>query len=165
MPALADSAFESLYRREFPRLASALGSAFGRSAAADAVQEAFIRAGLRWGRVGQLTDPAGWVRHVAVNLLRNEVRDRRRRSRILQRESASRGSLARFSEPQVLMSGLIQSLPHSQRACVALYYVSDYSVREVAEALGVSEGAVKRYLSDARAALRKGSDHDGIHSG
>src|SRR4051812_21975238 len=35
--------------------------------AADAVQEAFTRAFVRWGRVSRLDDPPGWIRHVALN--------------------------------------------------------------------------------------------------
>lgn len=40
-----------------------------------------------------------------------------------------------------------------ERACVVARYLDDLSTREVAERLGLSEGAVKRYLSDARARL------------
>ena len=40
-----------------------------------------------------------------------------------------------------------------ERACVVARYLEDLSTREVAERLGLSEGAVKRYLSDARARL------------
>ncbi len=48
-----------LFEAEFERLVRALGVAFSPEAAADAVQEAFIRADRHWHRVGRLDDPAG----------------------------------------------------------------------------------------------------------
>jgi len=40
-----------------------------------------------------------------------------------------------------------------ERACVVLRYYSDLTVREVADRLSLSEGTVKRYLSDANSRL------------
>ncbi len=47
----------------------------------------------------------------------------------------------------------LAALSPRERACVVLRHFEDLPVREVAEALRLSEGAVKRYLSDARARL------------
>ncbi|WP_309058317.1 sigma factor-like helix-turn-helix DNA-binding protein, partial [Streptomyces sp.] len=38
-------------------------------------------------------------------------------------------------------------LPRRERACVVLRYYDDLPLADIAEALGVSVGAVKRYLS------------------
>ena len=40
-----------------------------------------------------------------------------------------------------------------ERACVVLRYFDDLTVRDIAVQLALSEGAVKRYLSDARRRL------------
>jgi RNA polymerase sigma factor (sigma-70 family) len=40
-----------------------------------------------------------------------------------------------------------------QRACVVLRYYQDLPVAEIASALGVAEGTVKRHLSEAIARL------------
>lgn len=45
-------------------------------------------------------------------------------------------------------------LPARERACVVLRYVDDLTVPAIAAGLGLSEGAVKRYLSDGTRALR-----------
>lgn len=68
-----------LFDAEYGRLVRSRCVAFDPADAADAVQEAFIRADRDWSRVGALTDPAGWIRRVAVNRLLNGERDRRRR--------------------------------------------------------------------------------------
>jgi len=45
------------------------------------------------------------------------------------------------------------TLPRQERACVALRYFEDMTVPQVAEALGIAQGTVKRYLSQALARL------------
>ena len=51
---------------------------------------------------------------------------------------------------------ILAQLPKQQRIAIALFYVDELSVAEVAAALKVSEGAVKSYLHQGRARLRSG---------
>ena len=48
---------------------------------------------------------------------------------------------------QVDVVAALRTLPRRQRACVVLRFYEDLTVAEIAEQLGVSVGAVKRYLS------------------
>lgn len=50
---------------------------------------------------------------------------------------------------------LMESLPSSQRAAVALFYFEEQSVAEIASLLKMPEGTIKTNLSRARAWLRK----------
>ena len=50
----------------------------------------------------------------------------------------------------------LRSLPPRQRACVVLRYHEDLPVAEVAAMIGVAEGTVKRYLSEAMSHMARG---------
>ena len=50
---------------------------------------------------------------------------------------------------------LVQSLPAGYRLVFNLYVFEGYKHREIAEALGISEGTSKSNLSDARSILQK----------
>lgn len=46
-------------------------------------------------------------------------------------------------------------MPEPVKLCVTLYYLEDYSVKEVAQILDVTESAVKNRLLKARAVLKE----------
>ncbi|MFF3066505.1 sigma-70 family RNA polymerase sigma factor [Oerskovia sp. NPDC057915] len=50
----------------------------------------------------------------------------------------------------------LMTLAPRERACVVLRYYSDLTIRQVADQLSLSEGTVKRYLSDANSKLAAG---------
>lgn len=147
-----DPAFERLYRDEFPRLVRGLASEFG-PGAADAVQEAFLRAARHWARVSGLDSPPAWIRHVALNLLRNERRIERRRSEI--RAALQPRSAASSHEATAELADVVHRLSPQRRLALSLHYVSGYSIDEIAELLDIRAGTVKRYLHEARLQLRE----------
>ncbi len=144
--------FDELFDAEFPRLVRSLGVAFGVEGAADAVQEAFLRADRRWRHVRRLDDPAAWVRRVALNLLLNARRDRVRRTEIL--ASIRAVPTERLDAELIDLRAAIAALPDQMRLSVCLHYLADLPVADVADALGVSTGTVKSNLHDARRRLR-----------
>ena len=56
---------------------------------------------------------------------------------------------------------LIWNLKYKLKSVVILYYIEGYSVKEVAQILGISESAVKKRLERARKELRIVADVDG----
>jgi RNA polymerase sigma-70 factor (ECF subfamily) len=152
-----DDDFEDLFRATFEPMVRSLAFACGdREVAADAVQDAFTRAYTRWRRISQYDDPAGWVRHVALNRLRDHFRKSERGRRAVERLGGQLTTAQAAPEP-VEPSDLlarVASLPRQQRIAVSLFYVEQLSVLEVATAMGLTEGAVKYHLHAGRDRLR-----------
>lgn len=145
---------ETLFSAEYERLVRGLALAFGMESASDAVQEAFIRASRKWRRVSQYDEPAMWIRRVALNLLLNEQRDRRRRSQILAAVAPTTEAVAREVDSHEDLREALASLPERLRAVVCLHYLSELRVEEVAQALEISTGTVKSQLHEGRRRLR-----------
>jgi RNA polymerase sigma-70 factor, ECF subfamily len=118
-------------------------------AAADACQEAMLRAWERWDTLADQA-PLAWVRQVGLNLCRSRWRRAQRDLRLLPRLYTV--------DPAVQVRDLdllaaLRRLPRRQREALALRYWGDLSLAESARVMGVSEGALKQHLARARAAL------------
>ena len=59
------------------------------------------------------------------------------------------------SEQEDLVAEMVQALPESSRVVIHLFYYEQMSVREIANALGITEQNVKTRLSRARDKLRE----------
>ena len=74
-PMVTTHEFDDVFRSSYPRLVRLLtATTDDAEVAADCVQEAFVRAHVRWRRIGEYDDPVGWVRRVALNLARDHAR-------------------------------------------------------------------------------------------
>jgi RNA polymerase sigma-70 factor (ECF subfamily) len=120
--------------------------------AADAVQDAFIQAYVHWSRISAYDQPVTWVRRVAINRLRNQLRHTWRGQAAV--TYLSRESLGHATSPDPDLTKGIASLPVQQRTALVLHYFNGLSLQDVARSMGVSEGTVKRYLFRARQTLR-----------
>lgn len=146
---------ETLFRAHYPRLVRALAVVSGsQETAADAVQEAFVKAHLHWRRVQHYDDPVGWIRRVAINKLRDEHRRSGRKERALEKLQADARPEAIDWSTGTDAASLLAELPRQQRLAMALFYVDNLSVVEVAATLKLSEGAVKFHLHQGRDRLR-----------
>ncbi len=93
-------------------------------------------------------------------VLVNEYLDRYRARRTWQRYLPRLAALDTEPDPAAGVAGhedvrkALFELSPRQRACVVLRYYDDLTVPEVARTLRCSEGAVKRYVSDAFSRLR-----------
>jgi len=121
--------------------------------AADAVQEAFVKAHLRWRKISKYDDPVGWIRRVAINQLRDDHRRTGRKRRALSRLSSRSETTTQMPEIDEF-DRLLTELPRQQRATTALFYVDGLTVSDIAGALDIAEGTVKSHLHDARRRLR-----------
>jgi RNA polymerase sigma-70 factor (ECF subfamily) len=149
--------FEVMYRGEYARLARGLAS-FG-DGAEEAVQEAFVKALVRWAHVGTLDDPAGWVRRVAVRQLLNVRRSRSSEAAATAR--LGRATIESADVRRIDVSNAVSELSPQQRIVVGLRYGGGYPIGDVAATMGLSEGAVKYHLHAARQRLRILVSEDG----
>jgi RNA polymerase sigma-70 factor, ECF subfamily len=147
--------FDDTFRRCYAPMVRSLTVAAGdREVAADCVQDAFMRAFARWRPVSRLDDPPAWIRHVAVNRLRDHFRKTNSGKRAVIRLEAEVVTIS--PEPALPSDAehLLATLPPQQRIAAALFYIEDLSVLEIADAMQLSEGAVKYHLHAARQTLR-----------
>jgi RNA polymerase sigma-70 factor (sigma-E family) len=145
--------FSDFYRWERPGLYRALALTLGDAdLAAEAVDEALVRAYQRWGRIRRYDSPAGWVYRVALNWAISRTR---RRGRVVPVAAVpDRAGAADPSLPDAELASALADLPEQQRAVVVLRYHLDWSTERVAAALGIPPGTVKSRLHRGLAALR-----------
>jgi RNA polymerase sigma-70 factor, ECF subfamily len=153
---VADGNFERFFRDEHTRvLRLAIAWSGDHQLARDITQETFLRAYREWSHVSTLDVPRAWLRRVTVNLLIDSHRRRRRERSALERHGTGTTTVS-FSDPAATdWWDAVRRLPDRQRAVVALYYLDDHSIVEVAAVLGIAEGTVKSTLAQARKALAR----------
>jgi len=154
---------------DYPRLVRALTLACGDpQVAEDAVQEALVRAWERVDRGEELTSLSGWVAVVAMNnsraTFRRRAAERRARDKIQQRVLDRAGSMSDRTgdtvvealardESAAALRVAVMTLPPRQREVTVLHYYLHHDLLTIATLLGVTTGAVKNALFNARATL------------
>lgn len=134
------------------------------AASEDIAQEAFLHA---WQRLAQLHQPASflpWLRQITRNLARDWLRANRHRA--LSGEAADL-AIAMAADPapspadqllqveeEIAALDIISALPEESRETLLLFYREGQSSRQVASLLGLSDAAVRKRLSRARASVR-----------
>ena len=149
--------FEDFYLKDFQAvvgLAYALSGS--RWLAEDLAQEAFLAAYRNWPRVSAYDQPGAWVRRVAANLSVSAFRRRVVEAKGLVRLGL--GERHRLPELQPVDGEFweaVRSLPRRQSQVVALHYLEDLPVAEVAAVLDMAPGTVKKHLFDGRRELAR----------
>ncbi|MEO5724809.1 MAG: SigE family RNA polymerase sigma factor, partial [Ilumatobacteraceae bacterium] len=147
--------FEDFFRSERPRLLPVAVALTGsREVAHDLVQDAMLRTFRAWSTVAGLDRPGAWTRRVLINMCIDSHRGSERERRALARTPPP--GTTDMPDPQTAaLWAKVRALPPRQRAAVALHYIDDMSVVDVASTLKVSVGTVKTSLSRARATLAR----------
>ena len=146
--------FDELFAAEYRRVVGLAVVLCGRRAVAEEVaQDAFVAAYRNWNKVSGYDDPGAWVRRVAVNLATSTLRRRTREARALVRLAGRREQPADESIGDDDFWIAVRALPRRQAQCVALRYLEDRSVADIAEVLGIAEATVRVHLHEGRRAL------------
>ncbi|HYY10886.1 MAG TPA: SigE family RNA polymerase sigma factor [Kineosporiaceae bacterium] len=145
--------FDAFYRATAPRLAGQLLALTGDSATAeDLTQEAFVRAAAHWRRISRYDSPEAWVRRVAINLARSEVRRAGRHLAALRRHGPPPDVPPLGVEDLALLQAL-RELPHRFREVVVLHHLVGLGVDEIAVLLSTPAGTVRSRLTRGRRRL------------
>lgn len=122
----------------------------------DLVQGALERLYLAWPRAHEVADPGAYARTILIRLAIAESRRpwRRERSTSVLPETVTPDPGSAM-EVRVDLQRALSSLTVKQRAVVVLRYLEDRPVADVAAALNISAGTVKRQSSDALERLRR----------
>nr|WP_168626928.1 MULTISPECIES: sigma-70 family RNA polymerase sigma factor [unclassified Cryobacterium] len=133
--------------------------------AADLVQDALVKTFGRLRNGFTVASAEAYVRRAILNTYLDTGRRRSRWRRIehLTAVPAEQESTDAATETRLDLDARLQQLSPRERACVVLRYYEDLKVDDIAETLGISAGAVKRYISDAlaRLAVAMGDEHGG----
>ena len=124
-------------------------------------QQAFLQAVRHRDAYDGRADAMTWLiaigRNVLVDHVRRVEREERRRLRLIVREIPRIESdvATRSPDERAMILSALAALPVSQRTALVLHHVDGLSVREVANALGRSSGAVEQLLTRGRASFRE----------
>ena len=160
-------AFEELYRTHVDRVYGlCLRMSADRERAEQLTQDTFVRC---WEKLGTFRGESrfsSWLYRMAVNVVLNDQRARKRRNLRLE----STGDLGGYGRaaPQgardetIDVERALAGLPEAARTVLVLYGIEGYKYREIAEMTGLAEGTVKAQIHRARklleAALHKTGD-------
>ncbi len=163
------AAVETLFRRYTPLAQAIAARVVGRDQAPDLAQEALLAAYLSLDR---LRDPArfrSWLYGIVLNVCRNALRAQAGPGPAsleslaggVRFEALPFGAappdpalLAEARELQARVFAAVQALPPPIRAATVLFYYRQLHLNEIAARLGISVGAVKSRLHEARHRLR-----------
>jgi RNA polymerase sigma-70 factor (ECF subfamily) len=163
--------FEGLVRLYRPKVFRfALASLRDLDAAESVTQDCFLRAYQASGRFREDCSLETWLMQIAVNLIRDQIRNRRfqfwRRASLTAKPLDVAGNAiadgARSPEDQALLNERVAAiweaaglLPERQRTVFLLRFVEDMDLLEIARATGMKEGTVKTHLFRALRAVRE----------
>ena len=124
--------------------------------AEEAVQDAFVKAYVRWDRLRQPDRALAYLRSAVLN----GARTRLRHVRVVARTAPPRPGSTRSAEAAAIESDdqrqmieALRRLPRRQAECLALRYYVNLSEAEIATTLGISTGSVKTHVHRGLAAL------------
>lgn len=145
--------FDAFYRREYRGMVALAAAVGGEPAIAeDIAQEALLRALEAWPKISRYDKPGAWLRRITINLASN----RRRRASTERRLQPVAFGGRQTVEIVLRDDGVwraVAALPPKQRAAIALFYLEDLSVEDIAEILDCAENTAKAHLYQGRQAL------------
>lgn len=150
---------EMLYRQTASKmLAVCMRYARDRMEAEDVLQLGYIKVFQKINEFRGEGSFEGWIRRVMVNTAIESYRKNLRMLNVVPIDEAYEQSSTGFDLNNLGMQDLLKligNLADGYRIVFNMYVIEGYSHKEIAETLGISEGASKSQLSRARAILKQ----------
>ncbi|HTL81259.1 MAG TPA: sigma-70 family RNA polymerase sigma factor [Bacteroidia bacterium] len=158
---------EALYKRFYGKMMGVtLRYAKNRDEASDMLQEGFIKVFTSLRNYAFKGSFEGWVRRIIVNTAVDHLRRNKHEYMIVSTVVAREGDIPdhseetdeedlvnALSEEEIL--GAVQKLSPAYRTVFNLYVIENFSHKEIAEQLNISEGTSKSNLAKARFQMKK----------
>ena len=156
-PVRAREPFERFYEREYRSVVGLAYALSGSSSGSeDLAQEAFLTAHRNWDRIGAYDKPEAWVRRIVANLSVSRFRRAKAEAKALTRLGGMRSDTATLpalpAEAEEFWHA-VRKLPNRQAQCVALHYLEDMAIVDIADILDCSPNTVQVHLHKARQTL------------
>jgi RNA polymerase sigma-70 factor (ECF subfamily) len=149
-----DDAFDAFARRQRRVLVAFAWTLTGDvGLAEDIAQEALHATWLAWDRDGGLDQPEAWARRVVANQATDRVRRAGRERRALGLVGARPDPAVDLPTTDHEFWDAVRALPARQAQAIALHYLEDRPVAEIAQILGCAAATVKVHLHRGRRAL------------
>lgn len=127
----------------------------------DVAQEAFMEAFRKWDSFDHQRDFGRWVRGIAANLVRNEIRKRNRRERLLSSDLAQTMLTSYIDHPEPgppvsveVVQGCLAKLRPDKRALIRGHYHDGLTTNELSKRLQKSAANVRQMLVRTRRQIR-----------
>ena len=166
------NAFDELCRRHSSRLLKSIRRVLqDRGDAEDALQDTLLSAFTHMNNFQDRSSVSTWMTRIAINAALSRLRNGRGRevsideageetgpalSSVLQDRALDAESRLIHAQQEELLAKAIPQLPPSLRSVLELRIQDAYSIKQIAETMGISESAVKTRLSRAYFLLREG---------
>ncbi len=141
-----EAEFDDFFASAYPAIVRSAALVVGdQEVARELAQDAFVKALLDWRRVRTYEHPQAWVRKVVFRMALRA-----------QRSAVPHELVAPpvIDDPvDVDLMSAIGALPRMQRAAIALHYLDDLPVEEVASTLGCAPSTARVHLHRGRARL------------
>ena len=159
-----DGSFEAFYGAEYAAVVRLAFVLTGRlDVAEELAQDAFLAAHRRWATVSTYENPVAWIRRVVTNRCVSATRRRATEVRLLVRLRLDRSAGSDPDADGDHLWALVRGLSRRQAQVLALAFVEDRSVAEIARTLGMSEESVRTHLRRGRHALAAQLDTENRH--
>ncbi|MCH5253367.1 MAG: RNA polymerase sigma factor [Lachnospiraceae bacterium] len=129
----------------------------GHADAEDVLQEVFVRLLKYQPQFENSEHEKAWFIRTTINICKDIIKSKWHSTTVsiekIPESEKNYFNLPHVKEDETLWAVL--ELPEKYRSCLYFFYYEDYSIREIAEILGISENTVKTNLRRGREALKE----------